>query len=72
MPQDPTLLFVKEQLFEDLLEMGKAKEVKIDKLLEMSDLMREKNSHPYDLSGRTAADGGRGSKYYLQIQKFCC
>ena len=51
MPQDPTLLFVKEQLFEDLLEMGKAKEVKIDKLLEMSDLMREKNSHPYDLSG---------------------
>lgn len=51
MPQDPTLLFVKDQLFEDLLEMGKEKEVKIDKLLEMSDLMREKNSHPYDLSG---------------------
>ena len=51
MPQDPTLLFVKDQLFEDLLEMGKEKEVKIDKLLEMSDLMREKKSHPYDLSG---------------------
>ena len=51
MPQDPTLLFVKDQLFEDLLEMGKEKEVKIDKLLEMADLMREKNSHPYDLSG---------------------
>ena len=51
MPQDPTLLFVKDQLFEDLLEMGKEKEVKIDKLLEMADLMREKKSHPYDLSG---------------------
>ena len=25
MPQDPTLLFVKDQLFEDLLEMGKEK-----------------------------------------------
>ena len=31
--------------------MGKEKEVKIDKLLEMADLMREKKSHPYDLSG---------------------
>ena len=51
MPQDPTLLFVKDQLFEDLLEMGKEKEVKIDKLLDMADLMREKKSHPYDLSG---------------------
>ena len=51
MPQDPTLLFVKDQLFEDLLEMGKEKEVKIDKLLEIADLMREKKSHPYDLSG---------------------
>ena len=28
MPQDPTLLFVKDQLFEDLLEVGKEKEVK--------------------------------------------
>ena len=36
MPQDPTLLFVKDQLFEDLLEIGKEKEVKIDKLLEMA------------------------------------
>ena len=31
--------------------MGKEKEVKIDKLLDMADLMREKKSHPYDLSG---------------------
>ena len=51
MPQDPTLLFVKDQLYEDLLEMGKEKEGKINKLLEMAGLMREKNSHPYDLSG---------------------
>lgn len=42
MPQDPTLLFVKDQLYEDLLEMGKEKEVRIDKLLEMADLMRKR------------------------------
>ena len=40
MPQDPTLLFVKDQLFEDLLEIGKEKEVKIDKLLQMAALIK--------------------------------
>ena len=51
MPQDPTLLFVKDQLFADLLEMGKGKEERVDELLEMADLMKEKYAHPYDLSG---------------------
>ena len=51
MPQDPTLLFVKDQLMEDLLEMGKEKEEKINKLLVMAGLDGEKNTHPYDLSG---------------------
>lgn len=51
MPQDQTLLFVKDQLFADLLEMGKGKEERVDELLEMADLMKEKYAHPYDLSG---------------------
>lgn len=51
MPQDPTLLFVKDQLFTDLKEMGHDQEEKINELLEMAGLVKEKQSHPYDLSG---------------------
>lgn len=51
MPQDPTLLFVKDELYEDLCEMGKDKEERIDELLNMAGLLKEKQSHPYDLSG---------------------
>ena len=40
-----------EKLFVDLLEMGKGKEERVDELLEMADLMKEKYAHPYDLSG---------------------
>lgn len=31
--------------------MGKGKEERVDELLEMADLMKEKYAHPYDLSG---------------------
>ena len=51
MPQDPTLLFVKDSLFADLCEIGKGKEERINELLKMADLMKEKHTHPYDLSG---------------------
>lgn len=51
MPQDPTLLFVKDQLLEDLLEMGVDKIEKIQKLLVMAGLEEEQRTHPYDLSG---------------------
>ena len=51
MPQDPTLLFVKDRLIDDLLEMGEDKKERIKELLESSGLMKERNSHPYDLSG---------------------
>lgn len=51
MPQDPTLLFVKDELLEDLMEMGNDKIEKIQKLLEMAGLEKEQKTHPYDLSG---------------------
>lgn len=51
MPQDPTLLFVKEQLIDDLLEMGQDKKDRIEELLKISGLSKERNTHPYDLSG---------------------
>lgn len=51
MPQDPTLLFVKDQLIDDLLEMGKEKKERIEELLGIAGLSKERNSHPYDLSG---------------------
>ena len=51
MPQDPTLLFVKDELYADLCEMGKDKEERIDELLAMVGLLEEKQFHPYDLSG---------------------
>lgn len=31
--------------------MGKGKEERVDELLEMADLMKEKYAHPYDLNG---------------------
>ncbi len=40
--------------------MGKGKEERVDELLEMADLMKEKYAHPYDLSGCAAADGSFG------------
>lgn len=51
MPQDPTLVFVKDELFVDLCEMTNGREERIDELLEMAGLMEEKQTHPYDLSG---------------------
>ena len=51
MPQDPTLVFVKDELFVDLCEMTNGREERIDELLEMAGFMEEKQTHPYDLSG---------------------
>ena len=51
MPQDPTLVFVKDELFADLCEMTNGREERINELLEMAGLMKEKQTHPYDLSG---------------------
>ena len=51
MPQDPTLVFVKDELFADLCEMTNGREERIDELLEMAGLMQEKQTNPYDLSG---------------------
>lgn len=51
MPQDPTLVFVKDELFADLCEMTNGKEERVNELLEMAGLEKEKQTHPYDLSG---------------------
>ncbi|MCI5623338.1 ABC transporter ATP-binding protein [Anaerostipes sp.] len=51
LPQDPTVVFVKERLIDDLKEIGEGQEERMDKLLENSGLKEKLQSHPYDLSG---------------------
>lgn len=51
LPQDPTLLFVKDTLQEDLLETGKSNPEYMKKLIAAYGLKSSLVKHPYDLSG---------------------
>lgn len=51
LPQDPTVLFMKDCLEEDLMDMAEADPQLLEELLCMSDLEKERKTHPYDLSG---------------------
>ncbi len=51
LPQDPTLLFVKDTLAEDLSETGEDQPEYMNQLIDAFDLGEYLDTHPYDLSG---------------------
>ncbi len=51
LPQDPTVLFVKDRLEDDLQEAGNGQEAWMESLIDLCDLREKLDSHPYDLSG---------------------
>lgn len=51
LPQDPTILFVKDRLLDDLCEGSAEKEKYLDELIDLCDLREQLDQHPYDLSG---------------------
>lgn len=51
LPQDPTVLFLKDTLLDDLKEAGCAKEEELYRLINLCGLSNQLSTHPYDLSG---------------------
>lgn len=51
LPQDPTLLFVKDRLEDDLRDAARGEELRMETLIDVCDLRDKLDSHPYDLSG---------------------